>query len=209
MFYLIHTTSSINAYNILNDGVIRSAHALNKLNNVKIDNNDKYAWQDDLPYVYTMLVTEENIKKYCNSLGISRIGFIFDTSLLLTRTFTLNLSHYIYPDGETYDGKKLSERELTAILEKYYNKILEIKRGLKKYASDKDMGLYNGEIIFKNQISIKPYLIKLYYGIGKYYTKKKEKNWSQENRVFNIINRKYKNVDIILYNYKKNGNYKI
>jgi len=215
MFYLVHTT--LNVENSLKDGFLRSQKSINKIKNNNINNDsildtDKY--YSNLPYVYTILVKMDNIKKYSTSLGSSRTSMIFDISLLLDRIFTLNLEHYGYPTDNTYDGRKLNMNELMDILTDYYNQIEENKKLLPKYKLYNNRGTDHGEIIFKSKIDLKRYLLKIYIVLDEYYDdpyyyKNKNKRDEKLINIVDIVKKNYKNVDVVLFTFKNSGNYKL
>lgn len=155
MFSLIHSTFYMNE--ILEDGQLRS---LAKMKNKEIKSQGMY---ETSPFVFTLLVLNKDILNIIKSFGGMGNCFVFDTSLLLNRKFTLNNGWYAGPEsgteGETYDGNKLTEEKLLHILQNYYNTLLEKRKKINRSIST--MPQYYGEILFTHQIDLKRYLQKI------------------------------------------------
>jgi len=198
MFYLIHKTNRIE--NILRDGYLKSGKVIiDELNDKENFGDYEYGDYEYLEYIFTTLVKEEDIKKYVQLWGYDGNSLLFNPSLLLTRSFTLNFFWKGRPDGITYDGKNLNEKELMDILKHYYK---QNKKNVNYYKSD--LSNVYGEILFENQINVKKYLLKIYiYDLYDYYSNNDDKIYNMKKRklikIVDIVRKNYENVDVVLF----------
>jgi hypothetical protein len=123
-------------YKILNDGFLKSS---SKTKNVKL-----YGYKKGSPYVFLELAIDDT--------GL-KTTLILDEKLLLEHNFYLHIgwSGEVDKDEKKYIGKELSSPELSKILNKF-------EKDIRKSRITESM---SNEILVKNNISLKKYLLEI------------------------------------------------
>jgi hypothetical protein len=132
-------------YKILTDGFLKSS---SKTKNVKL-----YGSEKGTPYIFVLI---EKIER------LSGITLILDEKLLLEHNFYLHIEWKagIVKNEKKYIGKELSSSELSKILNKFIKDTQKNIQRLKKehYPS---FSVMTHEILVKNNISLKKYLLEI------------------------------------------------
>lgn len=124
-------------YKILDDGFLKSSS--------KTKNSQLYGLEKGSPYIFLRVP---------NGVGGQGITLILDEKLLLEHSFYLHAGGWsgeVNKNDKKYIGKELSSSELSKILNKFEKDINKI--GF--------MGLASNEILVRNNISLKKYLLEI------------------------------------------------
>jgi hypothetical protein len=158
--HLIHTTDEDNIYQILKNGKLMSS---SKTKNVRM-----YGQPEGSKYIYLRLGKPGDFG-----------NIVLDNTLLLDNVFYLQTGWSGEPVTQKIDGRKLTLNELNELLDNF-NKEVNKWRKRNKF---NPMIMMSNEILVKNNISLKKYLLRI--------------NITENNKIIKYAKKHYPDVNIM------------